>query len=652
MPTRILERPDPDLTETSRVTLAAAIATAAAGEYPAVAITAGLANGLTYSAEVIHGSLPLWEGINVFTDHASQADWGRPGGRSVRDLAGVLHSTYWDATRAAICGTIHFLTRTAWLTAILDEWLALVATGQPAPNIGLSADLEIERKGEQVTKITRVFSLDVVMNPARGGQLETAALGTIYERRVLAMTDPTPTPIVSTAVVPPPAAAVAPPVAAPPPDVLQEAQHLRIAIALAQSALPIPLREVINDSLERVGANLAFALTPYEITDTIRRAEAAYAKTLEPHVIQHLGVVQAMTVPTDRLALAFDRLMGLKIPEGATDIPRLSGIREFYLICTGDYEMHGQFHADRVSLANMNSSTLSSMVKNALNKVLLQAYEARPFWWTPIVYEEDFSNLNDITWITAGGFADLPTVPEGNEYTEAANMSDIEETSAFLKKGVYAGIPLEAIDRDNVGLIRAIPRKLGLAANRTLSATIAAIFTANSGVGPTLGQDNTALFHTNHANLGATALSTATWDAAVVAMFKQAEPASNKRLGLRPAFLIVPIELEYTARQIMESAEFTGGTTSVLIVNPRYRSAGVVVAPEFTDPNDWATCANPMDAAGICVGYRYGRVPELFIAQDPLTGSMFTADTMRLKVRFYFTVGIGEYRSLYKANVT
>jgi hypothetical protein len=32
-------------------------------------------------------------------------------------------------------------------------------------------------------------------------------------------------------------------------------------------------------------------------------------------------------------------------------------------------------------------------------------------------------------------------------------------------------------------------------------------------------------------------------------------------------------------------------------------------------------------------------------------GSMFTNDAMRIKVRFIYTIGIGEYRGLYKANV-
>ena len=83
-----------------------------------------------------------------------------------------------------------------------------------------------------------------------------------------------------------------------------------------------------------------------------------------------------------------------------------------------------------------------------------------------------------MTWITLSGIADLDTVAEGGTYTEKS-WSDNEETASFTKKGNYIGITLEAIDRDNVGAIKQLPRKLGLAAARTLSGLVSALFTDN-----------------------------------------------------------------------------------------------------------------------------------------------------------------------------
>jgi len=349
----------------------------------------------------------------------------------------------------------------------------------------------------------------------------------------------------------------------------------------------------------------------------------------------------------DRVQMAFDRLMGLEIPSEHSDLPRLSGIRELYLLLTGDHEMYGRFNPDRVTFANVTTSTMTSVVKNALNKVLLKSYNLRPQWWAPIAYEEDFNTLNQVTWITLGGIADLDTVTEGNAYTEKS-WSDNEETSDFVKKGNYVGITLEMIDRDNVGSVKQLPQKLGLAAARTLSGTISALFTAQTGTGPDLS-DSKALFHADHNNLLTAALSTTAWDAVIQAMFKQTEATSSKRLGVRPATLLVPIELEKTALTIINSPLEPG--TGDNDINVRQGSARVIAVPEWTDTNNWAACASPLDLPGVCVGYRFGRAPEMFVADSDVVGSMFTNDEMRIKVRFFYAVGIGDYRALHKNNV-
>jgi hypothetical protein len=284
-----------------------------------------------------------------------------------------------------------------------------------------------------------------------------------------------------------------------------------------------------------------------------------------------------------------------------------------------------------------------------LNKVMLRAFEMRPQWWRPIAYEDDFPNMQTVRWLTVGGISDLDTVAEGASYTEKT-WDDYAETASFVKKGNYIGLTLEMIDKDDVGAVRALPRRIGHAANRTLSAAVSALFTDNAGVGPTLA-DGTALFDAaGHGNLGTTALAAASWDAAIQAMFKQAEFHSAKRLGIRPKFVLVPIELEATALTIMTSDQLPGTPNND--ANVRRYSAQIITVPEWTDNNDWAAVADPAELEGVCIGYRFGRAPELYIAADELMGSMFTNDEMRIKVRFVYAVGIGDYRALYKANVT
>src|SRR5262245_888274 len=136
--------------------------------------------------------------------------------------------------------------------------------------------------------------------------------------------------------------------------------------------------------------------------------------------------------------------------------------------------------------------------------------------------------MRGLTWVIFGTVGDLPTVAEGAEYTEL-KIGDSPETTSFTKYGGYVGITLEAIDRDNTRKLKMAPRELANAGMRKSSSLVAAIFTSNSAVGPTLA-DTGALFNSTavttaggHANLLTTALGTtyAAWETVAAAVYNQ-----------------------------------------------------------------------------------------------------------------------------------
>ena len=153
-----------------------------------------------------------------------------------------------------------------------------------------------------------------------------------------------------------------------------------------------------------------------------------------------------------------------------------------------------------------------------------------------------------------------------------------------------------------------------------------------------------------HANLLTTALSLDAWDAVIQAMYASTEQTSLKPQGIRPSYCLVPIELEKTALTIFGSPQIPGSANNDVNVRmmPQHR---VITVPEWTDANNWAAAAAPADCQAVCIGYRFGREPELFVADQGQTGSMFTNDEMRIKARFVVAVGIGNYRGLHKSNV-
>jgi hypothetical protein len=89
---------------------------------------------------------------------------------------------------------------------------------------------------------------------------------------------------------------------------------------------------------------------------------------------------------------------------------RLSGIKELYMMLTGDRDLYGGFYADRVQLAT--TATFPGLVKNAMNKIVAHQWDllgaAGYDWWERIVSVEHFDTLNQITGVLVGTVGALP----------------------------------------------------------------------------------------------------------------------------------------------------------------------------------------------------------------------------------------------------
>jgi len=145
-------------------------APAGAGEYEIVAITAGTGNGWKFTPAVLQSSAPLWEGVFCFVDHAL-------GSRSIRDIAGVLKGARYDEGLKGIRATLKPFGPAVEMLQTLAEPLIsqpegkdAAESGGEAAKIGFSADLSFMGSNHKVDEILRVFSVDLVVNPARGGK--------------------------------------------------------------------------------------------------------------------------------------------------------------------------------------------------------------------------------------------------------------------------------------------------------------------------------------------------------------------------------------------------------------------------------------------------------------------------------------------------
>lgn len=634
-----------------------------------LAITAGEGNGWTFPAQTLQQSLPLWDGANCFIDHSF---WGH----SIKDLAGVCHSPQWDSSSQGVKLTLRPVGPSAPLLVELGRQML---SEEQNPRIGFSADLTFSAKGRQVQSILKIYSVDLVFDPARGGAF-VRALNQIIPNlkkefiRMPQTTDPSPESGSASQEVPvqlDQERAAVRTLLAEQQRIQQEveaARQVRIELCghLLESALAAAnLPPTVAGRLRKQFSGQVFE--PSALNEALEDARKMISELTGSLVVQGPGRISAMFSGEDQLQAAVDDLLEAPRSQGleSLKVSKLSGIRELYIMLTGDDDLHGGYYAERARLAT--TADFTGLIKNALNKIVTNTWEmlgrAGYDWWSKIVITEHFNSLQTITGTLVGTVGALPEVAEGAEYTELA-IGDSPETAAWKKYGGYIPLTLELIDRDETRKLKAYPRELAAAGLRKISGLVAEIFTANNGVGPTLA-DNGALFNNiavttagGHANLATDALAADKWDAACKAVYSQPMLIKNATgyygtgpaMAINPRYLLVPRALQLTAMKILYP--LLENAANIYSENMQRGQPGdVITVPEWADATDWAAVCDPRIAPAIYVGERFGLTPEIFIAGDNYSPAVFMNDEHRLKVRHFLAVWVNDFRPLHKTNV-
>jgi len=140
--------------------------------------------------------------------------------------------------------------------------------------------------------------------------------------------------------------------------------------------------------------------------------------------------------------------------------------------------------------------------------------------------------------------------------------------------------------------------------------------------------DTVALYHASHGNLFTTALSGAQYAAHRLAMMKQTGRDTSNRMGIGPSMLLVPMDLEETAVDLFRR-NTNNDKTFVQSLTPT-----VVPVATWTDTNDWVTLADPLDIPVLEIGFLDGNEePTLLTQDDPANGKVFTNDVITYKIR-------------------
>jgi hypothetical protein len=608
--------------------------------YDILAITAGEGNGWLFTESALRESVELWEGAETFIDHGGY--WG---GRSVRDLAGVCSQVRFDEDHKGIRVRLEpFGPSGKLLDAIGQEWLEVKGN---KPSVGFSADVLFTGKGKEVKQILRVFSLDLVYKPARGGAF-LRVLNSMYarqpdwgvgelEKESLNMENET---VEETKVKEPGVDA----------GLLLAVQETLLESKLSQANLPAAL----TDQVRKQFSGKVFKAA--ELDQSIQDARELLASLQGGGVIKGASAGVQMVNERDRLQAAADDLLGAPREHGMENakVARLSGIRELYMTLTGDFDLHGRVFPERVALAD--SDSVPNILKNAFNKIMIQQWDelgrAGYRWWEKVVDVQHMESIQQVSGILLGEVSALGVVDEGTGYGEL-EIGDSGETKNFQKYGGLLPITIEMIDKDETHKLRQLPKKMVSSAVRNVSGLVSGLFTSSSGTGPLMADGLHVFEAAVHGNVGTAALAAASFEAASLAIYNQgmiSTDTTKPKLALDAKYLLVPRGLRLTAMRILYPS--FEREANIFSENMQRGDLGdVITVPEWSDANDWAAIADPRMAPGIILAERFGVMPELFVADNPLGHDMVHSDVINLKVRHFLAVFVADYRPLYKANV-
>jgi phage major head subunit gpT-like protein len=220
-------------------------------------------------------------------------------------------------------------------------------------------------------------------------------------------------------------------------------------------------------------------------------------------------------------------------------------------------------------------------------------------------------------------------------------MSDLKETIQLATYGKLFGITRQALANDDLNALGAVPRAMGMAANRKVGDVVYAVLT--TGTTATMLQDSTALFeassHKNYVTAGG-APSVSTLDAMRTAMATQTDP-QGKTIGLRARHLIVPIALQTTAETLVAATYDPAGTAGTLKPNP-FQNAYTVTADHRLDafnPAGWFAAAGTNQ---VVVGFLNGQQTPYMESKDG-----WSIDGIEYKVRIDCAATAEDFRGLY-----
>lgn len=633
-------------------------------------------NGVDYPAAVLREAVPLFNGVRVFAKNDNAHVKGDPNAKDFRNLVGKLSEPRFVEANGGEIQAVLDVLESSDVAAQLREAVARGMTDLFGLSIDAAGTEKRRGKLREAVALKRVDSVDLIIEPGAGGQiirftesvhqendmLRQQMLDQIRQRdakRADSLANATDNEVLTayreavgagthtdtTTTTGPTGAESAAPVTAADVDARIRMVEARAnaRVSIAGSRLPMPLQERLNT---RFAESASF--TDADVTAAIEGERTLLGRLVEGAQIRGLGDtrVEPGQDYSDKMRDRFDSFFDRDKPA--------TSFREAYIDFTGDRSVTGLLdNCDQRRLREavgeqnfreaISASTFSSALGDSITRAMVREYNGAEDWqdWEWLADVVPVNDFRQQQRVRLGGYGNLPPVAESGPYNALTSPSDEKAVYAVTKRGGTETITLETIANDDVGVIRRIPQKLGVAAARTLYEFVFDFLAQNGTI-----YDGVALAHATHGNLGTAALDNTSFAAARLAIKKQGELSSNKKLGLTLRHIAVPAELEEAAFNM-----FVRGT-NLDETFVQSRKPKVHVVDYWTDTNDWWATADKSSVPLLELGFYGGRRdPELFVQDLPTQGSLFSNDQIKYKIRHIYSGAVIDYRGFYGAKV-
>jgi len=280
-----------------------------------------------------------------------------------------------------------------------------------------------------------------------------------------------------------------------------------------------------------------------------------------------------------------------------------------------------------VQASGFSTHSISNVLAATYGKFLLQGFTAVESTWDMVASVRSVSDYKSVTGVRVNGGFEFEEVGNGGELKHSEASDETRSISAKLY-GRLSSITMVDIVNDDLGALTVVPQRLGRGAAIKLNKVFWSEF-----------QSNNATYYAKETAASGNALSITSLKTAASSYRKLTDPDGNP-LGISPAMLLVPPELEITAAELMSGSLLITGEsvtrTNVNVLAGRYQ---VVASSYLTSGTTWWLVANPGELPAMEVAFLGGqRTPTVQQADADF-------DTLGIQVRGHFSFGVAKAES-------